>query len=776
MDRRQFIKVTAITGASATLASCGNPENHLIRFVPDEELTPGVAVWKPSVCPLCSAGCGVLVRVMDGDAEVFRDGQWGLTRMGLAKKLEGNPAHPINQGKLCVRGQAAIQLTYHPDRITQPLKRTGERGAGQYEAVSWDQALTEVLGKLDALATAGKAGALACIARPQTGRRGELLTLFLERFGAAPPVRFEVFSDTVLRRANELSFGVAQLPTYDLARAHYVLSFGADVLGAWNSPVAHSVAYGTMRQGRPGIRAKLVQVEPRVSPTGANADEWVPAKPGSEGALALGLAHVIMASGLRAADAAGRAGAQIEGWAGGLTAYTPAEVEKVTGVAAARIERLAREIAGRAPALALIGGAPLAHTNGLFQALAVNALTALLGGINAPGGIAFTPRLGSVDASSRATPLSQVLGASATMPEVLLLDGANPVHGAPAAWRVKETLAKVPYIVSFGAFLDDTSAFADLILPDHSFLESWVDAAPESGSSSAVASVAPPALRPLYQTRSTPDVLLELSRRLARPIEPAFAWQTFDEMLRDAYQAIPVPAPAAGAAADAAPGDVWAKAQEQGGWWTAAPASLASGSPVPNASAGSAAAGSRSGAASSQRAPSAAPVPPPSADAQFDGPEAEYPYHLLPYASQALLDGSLAHLPWLQELPDPVTSAMWSNWVELNPTTAAQLNVAQGDVVEVTSSQGSFHAPVVIMPGIAPNVVGAPVGQGHETFTRYASGRGSNPLSVLAPLTESTTGALAWAATRVKIAKAGSASPLILFAGEMREHPHEHGR
>ena len=118
MDRRAFIKVTAVTGTSATLASCGNPEHQLIRFVPDEEHVPGVAEWKPSLCPLCSAGCGLLVRVMEGDAEVVRGGQTGLIKMGLAKKLEGNPAHPISQGKLCARGQAAIQITYHPDRIT----------------------------------------------------------------------------------------------------------------------------------------------------------------------------------------------------------------------------------------------------------------------------------------------------------------------------------------------------------------------------------------------------------------------------------------------------------------------------------------------------------------------------------------------------------------------------------------------------------------------------------------------------------------------------------
>src|SRR5206468_1730656 len=107
MDRRSFIKLTAITGTSATLASCGNPENQFIRFVPAEDIVPGVAVWRPSVCPLCSAGCGLTVRVMDADQDVMRGGQAGIVRISAAKKLEGAPGHPVSQGRLCARGQAA---------------------------------------------------------------------------------------------------------------------------------------------------------------------------------------------------------------------------------------------------------------------------------------------------------------------------------------------------------------------------------------------------------------------------------------------------------------------------------------------------------------------------------------------------------------------------------------------------------------------------------------------------------------------------------------------
>src|SRR6185295_15253338 len=198
---------------------------------------------------------------------------------------------------LCPRGQAAIQLTYHPDRITGPLKRSGARGSGEWKPVTWDEAIAELVSQLDGVA--GEPAQLAFLARPRRSRRLELITAFMRGFGAPGPMVFEVFDDSVVRTANTFSFGRGQLPTYDLARSRYVISFGADFLGTWNSPVAQNAGYGAMRQGHPQQRGTFVQVEARMSPTGASADEWVPVKPGTEGVLALGLAHVILANKLR---------------------------------------------------------------------------------------------------------------------------------------------------------------------------------------------------------------------------------------------------------------------------------------------------------------------------------------------------------------------------------------------------------------------------------------------------------------------------------------------
>ena len=151
---------------------------------------------------------------------------------------------------------------------------------------------------------------------------------------------------------------------------------------------------------------------------------------------------------------------------------------------------------------------------------------------------------------------------------------------------------------------------------------------------------------------------------------------------------------------------------------------------------------------------------------------------MIPHASQAFYDGSLAHLPWLQELPDPMTSGMWCSWVEINAKKAEELGIHQGDIIEVTSTQGSLRAPAFLSPGIAPDAIAMPVGQGHTNFTRYATNRGVNPIAILAPATVGDTGALAWAATRVKIARVGGPDQsLILFGGATRERPEwTHGR
>ena len=247
-----------------------------------------------------------------------------------------------------------------------------------------------------------------------------------------------------------------------------------------------------------------MHVDARLSQTAANADEFVAIRPGTDGVLALGIARAIAAQRGTAIDPS-------------AAQFTPQEVETRTGVPAAKVERLARELAANAPAVAIIGGAPLAHTNGLFNAVAVNTLNRVAGSVNQPGGVLFIP----TPAPAPTRSLSEILQGDA--PKVLLLDDVNPVYGSPASLKVADALKRIPFIVSFGSFIDETSALADLILPDHSFLESWVDAAPESGSAKAVPTKFGPvdasALRHALDTRCVARCIAQTGEAIGRSSE-----------------------------------------------------------------------------------------------------------------------------------------------------------------------------------------------------------------------------------------------------------------
>ena len=377
MDRRSFIKLTAITTSSAALASCGNPENQLIRFVPDEDIVPGIATWKPSVCPGCTAGCGLTVRVMDADREVVRNGQAGVVTIHAAKKLEGSPDHPVNRGALCARGQAAIQITYHPDRITQPLRRAGERGDGRYEAVSW-MTRSRSCPSGDRFSAGIRSDRVPGGPAPAIARRGT----FLGRTGP-DPVSVRTVRGRVLRR-RALSFERQQFRS-STSRTRVRDQVRSTCLAPGTRRRSRG-AYGYMRKGRRGVRDG--SEGDRAVANGANADEGS-RSPGNEGVLALGRAQVILANKFVDRGAACRRahrGPGVAAWPlfnrGGRRSQLDAR----------RVERLARELAETAPAVAIIGGTPLAYTNGLFNALAVNALNALLGSVEQPGGIFFTPQ------------------------------------------------------------------------------------------------------------------------------------------------------------------------------------------------------------------------------------------------------------------------------------------------------------------------------------------------------------------------------------------------
>src|SRR5215831_14513664 len=177
MDRRNFFRILSATSAGA-LTGCGNKAAKLMpMLVPEHEIVPGEEQWHPAVCTECAAGCGTIVRVMEGVRTVERNGAKFQERIAAVKKIEGNPLDPVSGGHLCARGQASVQSLYHPDRLRGPMKRAGDRGSGQIAATSWDEALASAAEKIGK-AHAADPARIVFLTGPGSGTR----SLAIERF------------------------------------------------------------------------------------------------------------------------------------------------------------------------------------------------------------------------------------------------------------------------------------------------------------------------------------------------------------------------------------------------------------------------------------------------------------------------------------------------------------------------------------------------------------------------------------------------------------------
>ena len=703
-----------------------NVELLIPQVIPPEDYSPGVANWYNTVCNQCSAGCGISVRV----------------REGKAKKIEGNSVHPVNQGRTCARGQAGLNVLYNPDRIRTALQNAGQRGSGNFEEISWDEALTTVGSRIGRLKIDNAASRVRLLSGQVRGHLDELLAQFMNLLGSEHYQQYDFTYPHALRAANKISFGTDVLPYYDIRNADFLLSFGADYLGTWLSPVHHSLAYGHLRQGRAGERGKTVQVEPRMSLSGAAADKWIAARPGTEGLLALGIAHALVSEGHYD-------GSDRDEWSAVLQAYAPSRVSDETEVSEDDIEGLAREFGSSTASLAIAGGATAAGTHAVDSVVAVNALNHLARNLGQPGGIILNSEAAlAATAGSRQAGFQGMLDLIEAMQagdvEVLLVHDTNPAFALPEHVGFRQAMENVPLIVALSSFVDETTEMADLILPTSTYLESWGDDMPDPGVGFPVASISQPVVATLYDTLPVGDIMLSLARQIGGELPVSMRWATMQEFVKDRWREEFEERGTVETGQDFE--EFWRAALEAGVWGQ--PGASTDARPLPSSS--------------SDLAAIASPV------SEFAGDENEYPLVLHPFLSTTFLDGRGANLPWLQELPDPMTSVVYGSWAELNPVTAAELDIREGDVLDIESPAGSVRVPALIFPAIRPGVVAIPVGQGHAAYGRYARERGVNPIHIVATLVDDLTGDLAWAATRVKIIKTGERLQIIKTGGVSR--------
>lgn len=723
MKRREFIILSGIGATSASLLSaCGHPEEKLIpALIPDEEYVPGIDYWKPSTCGMCSAGCGIVVR----------------TREHKANKIEGNPLHPVNRGALCARGQAGLEVLYNPDRIKTPLKRAGERGEGKWQEISWDEAIQLLGDKLGEIKSRGEANNIVFVTSDSQGVLGIAVQALRSALGAKFWVTRERSSREVARGYLS-SYGSSATPFFDIANASYLLSFGARFLETWHSPVRYSLAFGEFRRSQGKARGRFIQIEPRMSLTGANADEWIPAAVGSEGLIALAIAQVISREGL-AKDATA-----IKGLNQPLDSFKPEDVASAIGIDSERIVRLAREFASAERPLAIGTGSGSPSYAADANDAAAQLLNKLVGNVNKPGGVQL-PDGGLFDALDRlpqfdhpgetfdwtVNDLSIRLNNSKPVNvPALLVHNVDPLRVAP---RSAEWIQTVPFIASFSSFMDETTNLADLVMPDHTQLERWDLLSSVEPGSKGVVSLVQPVIAPLHKTMQTENVLLTVSRTLGFKQPDAEAFQSAESMVKYAAQRLN-----SNDQKTDAEDDHLKSFTEAGVWMGDLPARGSSPPPQPGLNISA-------------------------LDVLRERKVSSQSLTLLCYEHAALGMGESANLPLLQELPDTMTSVIWGSWVEINPQTAASLGVNDGDLVEIATDHGSVRVPAALYPAIRPDVIAMPYGQGHTKRDSYANGRGGNvfDLNPFGTLGE---------AIAAKVTKIGGKAELIRFGTDLWSH------
>ncbi len=695
IKRRDFLKVLGVSGAGAGLVGCSTEkvEKLLPYVVPPEDITPGVATWYTTVCQGCSANCGMWVR----------------TREGRVVKVEGNPSHPVSGGALCARGHSSVQGLYSADRYATPMLREN----GELRPISWDEAEAMLAERIQ-----GAAGNVLFM----SGGLGPSMTDLVDRFLAAvggSRVEYDGLSEAPLREATRIAFGRDVVPHYDLASANFVLSFGADFLETWVSPVSYSRDFARASGvDAENAKAPFVFVGPRLSLTGQNADEWIPVAPGAEAAVALGMASILVS---RGADAGP--------YASVLAEYDVQTAAAQSGLEAETLQELATRFAEAGPSVALGPGVAGQHRNATAANLAVHILNAVAGNVGR------TVHLATTVSSNTAPPYGAMEGAIRSMAGggvgVAIVHGINPAHTLPAASGFSEAFGGVPFKVSFASEPDETAELADLVLPDRHFLEAWGDSNPRPG----VYAVQQPAMQPVphFETKQAGDVLLSVANRAGQALGP----NTFYDHLRERWGQLHQ----ASGATDGF--DAWWRGALRAGAVTVGASTADEGSPL--------------------RSPDAALT--------FDPPtlDGDGEFALVVYPSSRFADGRHANRPWMQELPDPVSKLTWHSWIEVNPASAERLGVRDGDVVRVASPHGELEVPVWVYPGIREDTVALAMGSGRTTG-RWAGGNGVNPMALLPALAEQPSGGLVHLATRVSLEPTGERIRLATIAGADTQH------
>lgn len=558
VSRRDFMKLGAAAGSVAGVAALGSQ-----RLVAMEQKLGGqdfssVTGAERQAVPYTCLACNI------------EDGGVAYVVGGRIVKLEGNMDHPNTRGKLCAKGNSGFLHVYDPDRIITPLLRTGKRGEGKWKRISYDEATTLLAKKLREV-----------IDRAKAEHKPEILNEIFFKWGrdrtggAVGRFMHAMGSNSMLNHTNicESSKKVGLEPTWgpdiescDWANTKYIINFGSNILETayFMNPNAQRCVDGVVSN-----KAKLVTFDVRMSNTAGFSDEWFAPYPGTDAAVALAMAHVIMNEGLYDAEF-------IEDWTNvtaqqlidHLKPYTPEFAEQESGVPARDIRRIAREFATTKPATTFSYRGPCKHVYGSYQEAAIQMLNVITGNVEKKGGYCLPRGMGwpQPEPVPPAGPVPSVVASPPDYPlashhvsthaPYMIMKGQqkvsvwmhyydNPVYTYPSS-HVWERLLKdenlVPFLVSFSPYMSETTELSDLIIPDVTYLERHDPESMPSGLYPCL-SIRQPVVKPLAGTQEFRQTLIDVIHKVdpdgSLGIKKYFAFNTVEEWMKAHFDNIP---------------------------------------------------------------------------------------------------------------------------------------------------------------------------------------------------------------------------------------------
>lgn len=660
ISRRNFLKMSAMGGATMVVAGCSDPIEKLIPLQqPPYDYVSGDSKHFATTCGECAAACGLVVR----------------TREGRAIKAEGNPRHPVNEGRICLQGQSVLQGLYSPSRAAAPVAGKGE---GR-RAITWKAGQQQLADKLKELKD--QKGGVLYLGPPRSGTFPQLLNDWLKGLGGGTSLEFDLTPVNSLKTANRIVFGKDEIPHFALDQAKVLINFGADFLESWLNPIQLTKAYTRMHGYHDGQKGHYIHIAPHMSVTGTNADEWVSCPRGYETMIALALSRILLE---RAGHLSREEKSRLAKLIGG---FSVDKIEQKSGLAAGTLLRLADEFNQNGRSLALAGGNCNAGTDATQLQMAVGILNYVAGNVGHTVIFGADYRLGG-------NPMTDLEAAVAAMKAgrigLVIIENVNPVFVLPENSGFKEALAAVPFVVSLSTENDETSELADLHLPTAHFLESWGDARPREGLFALQQPVM--ARVPGFDTMEVGGLLLELARLVGLE---GFEAPNYRDYVKASWQRLHqergISQPFA---------QFWKRSLQQGGHYeNFKPTSVILNRAVDVVG--------------------------------FSAP-LERTGGLSLLAVNSNLHNANAkggNRSWLLEIPHPVTQVVWDSWVEIHPATAVKLGIRHGDLVEITSSYGKARAAAWTFYGIDKDTVAMPAGLGRKVpFPNYKSSHGKSKL------------------------------------------------